>query len=186
MYSRFFRWATDRLGENGIIAFITNSSFLDGRSFDGFRKCIEEEFTCAYFIDLGGNVRKISGRDGIFIGEKHTIFGAAAMTGIVISFLIKDNHNNRNKLSYANPFDVHELRQNKLNYLQVNDFKDIHFEHIIPDKCKREKNITNSMTTAKKNLLLMKSPQQEGGHLGITHLIHLFDNCPRSKTETDS
>jgi predicted helicase len=134
MYSRFFRWATDRLGENGIIAFITNSSFLDGRSFDGFRKCIEEEFTCAYFIDLGGNVRKISGRDGIFIGEKHTIFGAAAMTGIVISFLIKDNHNNRNKLFYANPFDVHELRQNKLNYLQVNDFKDIHFEHIIPDK----------------------------------------------------
>jgi len=39
---------------------------------------------------------------------------------------------------------------------------------VIPDKCKREKNITNSMTTAKKNLLLMKSPQQEGGHLGIT------------------
>jgi predicted helicase len=133
-YSRFFRWATDRLGENGIIAFITNSSFLDGRSFDGFRKCIEQEFTCAYFIDLGGNVRKISGRDGVFIGEKHTIFGAAAMTGIVISFLIKDNHNTRNKLFYANPFDVHELRQNKLNYLQVNDFKDIHFEHIIPDK----------------------------------------------------
>lgn len=127
MYSRFFRWATDRLGENGIIAFITNSSFLDGRSFDGFRKCIESEFAYAYFIDLGGNVRKISGRDGVFIGEKHTIFGAAAMTGIVISFLIKDNHNTRNKLFYANPFDVHELRQNKLNYLQVNDFKDIHF-----------------------------------------------------------
>jgi predicted helicase len=134
MYTRFIRWASDRLNKNGIIAFICNSSFLDARSFDGFRKCIEQEFTCAYFIDLGGNVRKISGKDGIFICEKHTIFGTAAMTGIAILFLVKDSQATGNKIFYANPFHVHELREVKLSYLQSNKFSNVCFEHIIPDK----------------------------------------------------
>lgn len=134
MYTRFIRWASDRLNKDGIIAFICNSSFLDARSFDGFRKCIEEEFTCAYFIDLGGNVRKISGKDGIFICEKHTIFGTAAMTGIAILFLVKDSQATGNKIFYANPFHVHELREVKLSYLQSNKFSNVCFEHIIPDK----------------------------------------------------
>ena len=38
MYARFFRWAADRLDENGIMAFITNRSFIDSRTFDGFRE----------------------------------------------------------------------------------------------------------------------------------------------------
>ncbi|MDJ0673043.1 MAG: N-6 DNA methylase, partial [Microcystis sp. M53598_WE2] len=134
LYTRFIRWASDRLNKDGIIAFICNSSFLDARSFDGFRKCIEEEFTCAYFIDLGGNVRKISGKDGIFICEKHTIFGTAAMTGIAILFLVKDRIATGNKIFYANPFHVHELREVKLSYLQSNKFSNVCFEHIIPDK----------------------------------------------------
>ncbi|GCL44962.1 type ISP restriction/modification enzyme [Microcystis aeruginosa] len=134
MYTRFIRWASDRLNKDGIIAFICNSSFLDARSFDGFRKCIEEEFTCAYFIDLGGNVRKISGKDGIFICEKHTIFGTAAMTGIAILFLVKDSQATGNKTFYADPFHVHELREVKLSYLQSNKFSNVCFEHIIPDK----------------------------------------------------
>ena len=38
MYARFFRWASDRVDENGIIAFVTNRSFIDSRTFDGFPK----------------------------------------------------------------------------------------------------------------------------------------------------
>jgi len=45
MYTRFVRWATDRLDENGIIAFVSNSSFIDSRAFDGFRKCLADDFT---------------------------------------------------------------------------------------------------------------------------------------------
>ncbi|MBK8142841.1 MAG: hypothetical protein IPK57_18965 [Chitinophagaceae bacterium] len=51
MYSRFFRWAMDRLNDNGIIAFITNRSFIDSRTFDGFRKTIQTDFDHAYIID---------------------------------------------------------------------------------------------------------------------------------------
>ena len=53
--SRFIRWSMDRLEENGIVAFITNSSFLDSKSFDGFRKSVEEEFDTIYIIDLKGD-----------------------------------------------------------------------------------------------------------------------------------
>jgi predicted helicase len=134
MYTRFIRWASDRLGENGIICFITNSSFLDGRAFDGFRKCIQDDFSCAYFLDLGGNVRAISGRDGIFISEKHTIFGKSAMTGIVICFLVRNSNSLGCKIFYSHPFHIHELRDNKITYLAEKQFSQIPFEHITPDK----------------------------------------------------
>ncbi|MCU0525381.1 MAG: N-6 DNA methylase [Elainella sp. Prado103] len=57
MYTRFFRWASDRLGQNGIIAFITNRSFVDAKAFDGFRKCVEREFDHIYIVDIGGDIR---------------------------------------------------------------------------------------------------------------------------------
>ena len=44
MYSRFYRWAMDRLNDNGIISFVTNRSFIDSRTFDGFRKTIQDDF----------------------------------------------------------------------------------------------------------------------------------------------
>ena len=133
MYTRFLRWATDRI-KDGIICFITNSSFLDARAFDGLRKCIQNEFSFAYFVDLGGNVRAISGKNGIFISEKHTIFGTSAMTGITIGFLVKDAKAKGSKIFYSNPFHEHELRENKINYLTTNNFQDFDFEHITPDK----------------------------------------------------
>jgi predicted helicase len=133
MYVRFYRWATDRV-KNGIICFITNSSFLDGRAFDGFRKSIQDDFSFVYVIDLGGNVRSISGKDGIFIGEKHTIFGESAMTGIVICFLMKDSNSQGCKIFYSHPFHIHELRENKIRYLAENKFEKIAFDHIKPDQ----------------------------------------------------
>ena len=57
MYARFFRWASDRVDENGIVAFITNRSFIESRTFDGFRKIDRDEFNDIYIVDLGGDVR---------------------------------------------------------------------------------------------------------------------------------
>jgi predicted helicase len=57
MYSRFYRWAMDRLNENGVIAFITNRSFIDSKTFDGFRKIVQQEFDHAYIIDTKSDVR---------------------------------------------------------------------------------------------------------------------------------
>lgn len=83
MYARFFRWASDRLAADGVLAFVTNRSFVDSRTFDGFRKTVASEFSEAYVVDLGGDVRanpKLS-------GSKHNVFGI--QTGVAISFFVK-------------------------------------------------------------------------------------------------
>lgn len=85
MYSRFFRWAMDRLNNQGIIAFITNRSFIDSRTFDGFRKCVQEDFDYVYIIDTKSDVRA----NPKIAGTTHNVFGI--QTGVAIMFLVKTN-----------------------------------------------------------------------------------------------
>jgi len=124
MYSRFFRWATNRLDDNGIVVFITNSSFIRTGTFDGFRKAVSNEFSEIYVIDLGGNVRA---------GDKSgNVFNI--MLGVAISFMIKKE----NPSSPCNIF-YHELSgfqnaEQKLKFLSSSKFSSIQFSHIIPDK----------------------------------------------------
>lgn len=136
MYARFYRWAMDRLDDRGIICFISNNSFINSRTFDGFRKCVQDDFQYSYIIDLGGNIRELSGKDGIFLNEKHTIFGQAAAVGIAIMFLVKDKKAEHKKcvINYIHPTDIRATRDEKLAYLSENEFKEIAFEHIQPDK----------------------------------------------------
>ena len=57
-YVKALRWASDRIGEQGIIALVTNNSFLESMSFDGMRQHLGEDFDEIYVLDLGGNARK--------------------------------------------------------------------------------------------------------------------------------
>jgi predicted helicase len=128
MYARFYRWASDRLSENGIIAFVTNNSFLDSRTFDGFRQVIADEFSHIYVVDLGGNVRtnrKLS-------GTTHNVFGI--QIGVAITFLVKNKaHTGRGRIFYARRPEM-ERAKDKLEFLRTTQFVDIEFETIHPDK----------------------------------------------------
>ncbi|MCX7066168.1 MAG: N-6 DNA methylase [Methylococcales bacterium] len=83
MYTRFLRWASDRLQDKGIISFIINRSFIDSRTFDGFRKCLAEEFDFVYIVDTQSDVRK----NPKISGTKHNVFGI--QTGVAVLFLVK-------------------------------------------------------------------------------------------------
>jgi predicted helicase len=127
MYSRFFRWATDRISENGILAFITNSSFIDARNFDGFRKVVSEEFSHIYIIDLGGNVRanpKLS-------GTTHNVFGIQA--GVAISFLVKNKdfkcNDTRSRIFYSRRPEL-ETAEEKIDFIKENKINDIEFQDL--------------------------------------------------------
>ena len=146
-YKKFYRWASDRIDENGVIAFVTNSGFLNKKSDDGFRKAIEKEFDFCYIVDLGGDVRDISGKDGIFIGEAHTVFGIGAMVGIAIMFLIKskDKLNEKCQIKYIHPCEIHATRIEKFEWLNgVNNFGQINFESIKPDEKSNWINISDN------------------------------------------
>src|SRR6266508_460663 len=133
MYVRFFRWASDRIADNGIVAFITNRSFVERLSFDGFRKSLSEEFEYVYVIDLRGDIRELSGKDGIFLNEDNTIFGISAAVGIAVSFLVRKLGDDRSEIRYVHPCDIRATRDEKFAFLQTHPIRSIHFEHIRPD-----------------------------------------------------
>lgn len=83
MFTRFYRWSMDRLNDNGVIAFVTNRSFIDSRAFDGFRKSVQDEFDAIYIIDLKGDVRA----NPKIAGTTHNVFGI--QTGVALAFFIK-------------------------------------------------------------------------------------------------
>ena len=83
MYARFFRWASDRLAANGIVAFICNRSFIESRTFDGFRKCVAEEFSDIYIVDTRSDVRA----NPRIAGTTHNVFGI--QTGVAVVFLVR-------------------------------------------------------------------------------------------------
>ncbi|MBP3734441.1 MAG: DEAD/DEAH box helicase [Desulfovibrio sp.] len=87
-YIKAFRWASDRLSkkQGGIIAFVSNASWLDGNAMDGFRKCLEAEFSAIYVFNLRGNCRT-SGE--VRRKESGNVFGLGSRTPIAITVLVK-------------------------------------------------------------------------------------------------
>ena len=84
MYKRFIRWASDRLTDDGIIAFVSNRSYLDARQDDGFRRIAVNEFSDIYVLDLGSDVR----RNPKIAGTTHNVFGI--QTGVAIGFFVRE------------------------------------------------------------------------------------------------
>jgi predicted helicase len=128
MYARFYRWAMDRLDENGIIAFVTNRSFIDSRTFDGFRKCINDEFSACYIIDTKSDVRvnpKIA-------GTTHNVFGI--QTGVAIMFLVKKKEHEGMCRIHYHEMDETLRKEVKLQWLGETKLRDIPFELISPDE----------------------------------------------------
>ncbi len=165
MYARFFRWASNRLSENGILAFITNSSFLEARTFDGFRKVVAEEFNEIYVVDLGGDVRK----NPKLSGTKNNVFGI--QTGVAISFMVKTSRDAQPCVS--NTCQIHYVRRpeleiatDKLAFLSTSQFKDIPFDRIQPDKNHNWLNIADNdfeqlLPLANKETKLAKLAKEE-------------------------
>ena len=84
-YIKAIRWASDRIKEEGIVAFVTNNSFLDGIAFDGMRKHLADDFDAIYILDLGGNARK-----GLKVSDAN-VFGIRV--GVSINLFVKTKQN---------------------------------------------------------------------------------------------
>jgi len=163
-YARFFRWASNRLSENGILAFITNSSFLEARTFDGFRKVVAQEFNEIYVVDLGGDVRK----NPKLSGTKNNVFGI--QTGVAISFMVKTSRDAQPcvstcKIHYVRLPEL-EIATDKLAFLSTSQFKDIPFDRIQPDQNYNWLNIADNdfeqlLPLANKETKLAKSAKEE-------------------------
>ena len=131
-YIRAFRWATDRIEENGIISFITNGAYIDNKGMDGFRKCLLEEFSSIYVFNLRGNQRT-SGEMSKKEGGK--IFGSGSRTPVAITCLIKNK--NKEKDGYIHYYDIGDYltREQKLSIIKkFENVSNIEWKMIKPDQ----------------------------------------------------
>jgi len=128
-YVKAIRWATDRLQGEGIIALVTNNSFINEIAFDGVRKNLEREFDILYILDLGGNVRK----NPKLSGTTHNVFGI--QVGVSINIFIKKTQvsTTKGKIYYAR-LDEFWTRQEKYNYLtETQHIGNVAWQEIQPD-----------------------------------------------------
>ncbi|MCC7451002.1 MAG: N-6 DNA methylase, partial [Anaerolineae bacterium] len=134
-YVKFFRWASDRLqGRDGVICFVSNNSFIEQIAFDGMRQHLLQDFNRIYTLDLKGNVRKDSMRDGIPIGEAHTVFGLAAMVGISITLLVR-NSSYSDHLICHHAVDWRSTRKEKFALLEkAKTVGGVTWQSLIPDE----------------------------------------------------
>lgn len=141
-YIRAFRWATDRIEENGIISFITNGSFIDNQGMDGFRKSLLDEFTSVYVFNLRGNART-SGEQRR--KEKDNVFGQGTRTPVTITCLIKNKK--RKKDDFVHYYDIGDYlsREQKLTKIKkFESIKNIQWNIIKPDENNDWINIRNA------------------------------------------
>jgi predicted helicase len=88
-YVRAIRWASDRVGDSGVIGFVTNAGFLDARTTDGLRRCLADECSSIYVFHLRGlRGQKTSGERAKKEGGQ--IFGLASAAAICIFVLVKN------------------------------------------------------------------------------------------------
>ena len=119
-YIRGFRWASDRIKDQGIVCFVSNGSFIDNNAMDGFRKCLVDEFTSIYCFNLRGNART-SGEQRR--QEKGNVFGEGTRTTIAIIFLIKNSSKkSENKVFYH---DIGDYLSQKEKLDIIKNFGDI-------------------------------------------------------------
>jgi len=129
-YVKAIRWASDRIGEEGIVAFVTNSSFVSEISFDGMRQHLERDFDTIYILDLGGNVRK----NPKLSGTTHNVFGI--QVGVSINLLVRRRgaQPKEARIYYAS-VDANWRKEQKYDFLDKKGYiGTIQWQEIHPDR----------------------------------------------------
>lgn len=135
-YIRAFRWASERIGDAGVMAYVTNAGWIDGNAADGMRKCLVEEFSDLYIFHLRGNQRtsgELSRREG---GK---IFGSGSRAPIAISVLVKNpNAVEQGRIHFH---DIGDYLDQKQKLAIIRDFGSIEgiskargWKNIVPDE----------------------------------------------------
>ena len=114
-YIKAFRWASDRIKDRGVIAFVSNAGFLEANNSNGMRKCLAEEFSNLYVFHLRGNARTSGERRR---KEKDNVFGQGTRTPIAISILVKNPENQAKGQIYFYDIGDYLSQKDKLEIIE--------------------------------------------------------------------
>lgn len=129
-YVKAFRWASDRLTNQGVIGFVTNGGYLNSNSTDGLRAGLYEDFNHLYIFNLRGNAL---GLGEIRKKEGGSVFGAGTRTSVAISILVKDGSDNH-ELHYHDIGDYLSRKEKLAIISEFGDVSQLDWGKIIPDE----------------------------------------------------
>lgn len=130
-YIRAIRWATDRLGEAGVIGFVTNGDFIDANTSDGLRKSLMEDFDEVWVFNLRGNQRttgELSRKEG---GK---IFDSGSRATVAITFLVKDPQREGEPVLRYVDIGEYLTRQAKLDIIENSRIEEMDWQVITPNE----------------------------------------------------
>lgn len=136
-YIKAFRWASDRIADckdGGVVAFISNGAWIDGNAQEGFRKCLEDEYSSVYVFNLRGNQRT-SGELSRKEGGK--IFGSGSRTPISITLLVKNPAKKGKATIYYHDIGDYLSREQKLKKISEFgsvDSSELQWEIVAPNE----------------------------------------------------
>ncbi|MBY6678338.1 DEAD/DEAH box helicase [Rhodococcus sp. BP-332] len=130
-YYRAFRWATDRVGDSGIVAFVSNGGWIDGNTAAGVRLSFADEYAKLYVYNLRGNQRtsgELSRREG---GK---VFGAGSRSTVAILVGVKDATRTGPCEIYYRDIGDYLSREEKLRIVDSVRIDNIEWQDIRPNK----------------------------------------------------
>ena len=123
-FLRFAQWKIQKAGF-GIVAMITNHSYLDNPTFRGMRQSLIKTFDEIYLLDLHGNsLKKETCPDG---SKDQNVFDIRQ--GVAIAVFIKKKSKTQKQILHS---DLYGLREKKYKWLEKEDFKPENYNLISP------------------------------------------------------
>jgi predicted helicase len=131
-YIKFIRYGQHYIDKNGsgVLAYISNNSFLDGITHRQMRKHLLESFDKIYILDLHGNAKKKEVcPDG---SPDQNVFDI--MQGVSINIFVKTNKKKKTELGEVYHFDLQGKRNHKYETLNESTISEIKWEKLIFSK----------------------------------------------------
>ncbi|MCK2200799.1 DEAD/DEAH box helicase [Corynebacterium callunae] len=129
-YLRAFRWATDRIKTQGVVAFVSNGGWIDGNTADGVRLSLAEDFSEIYVFNLRGNQRT-AGEQSRKEGGK--VFGSGSRNTVAIFIGVKRADSTDCTIFYRDIGDYLSAEK-KLEIVSRADIGTIEWQSITPNK----------------------------------------------------
>jgi predicted helicase len=120
-YIKFIRFGQHFVDKNGsgVLAYISNNSFIDGIIHRQMRKNLLESFDKIYILDLHGNAKKKEVcPDGT---PDQNVFDI--MQGVSINLFVKTGKKKKNELAQVFHFDLFGKREFKYDFLKMNSIQ---------------------------------------------------------------
>lgn len=130
-YIRGIKWASERIGDEGVIGFVTNGSFIDSNVADGLRKCLGRDFSKIYCLNLRGNQRT-SGELSRQEGGK--IFGSGSRTPVAVTLFVRSKTKQNKVEIYYHDIGDYLSREEKLRMVsEFRSVKSIPWARLVPN-----------------------------------------------------